>query len=114
MPSAYYVVFIDDDPIPVHGPYSFGSAKDFARIGSQGKSRRVVTQGKGENARVVRVYWKSHRLWPVGPEEIGIAGLRTNEWPRDFIPYITKSLRGPYMSARKRLAADGLLIGGAA
>lgn len=114
MAGKYYVMFVDDTPIPVYGPYSFKSAKDFARIGSQGKSRRVVTYGRKVGARVVRVYWKTYRLWPVGQEEIGIAGLRGSEWPRDPVPYVSKTLRGPFVSARERLATEGLPIGGTA
>jgi hypothetical protein len=87
----YYVMFIDDRPISVYGPYTLKIAKDFARIGSQyGTSRRLVTRGL--NGDPVRLYQKGYRRWPRGGVEIEGAGLTPGELPNDQKPYLPENL----------------------
>lgn len=87
----YYVMFIDDRPIPVYGPHRLNDAKDFARIGSQfGRSRRMVTRGL--NGQSVRVYQDGHRRWPRTAEEVATAELKDKEIPDDLNPYLPEKL----------------------
>jgi len=85
---AYYVHFIDDDPVIVYGPYSLGSAKDFARIGSipgkSGGGRRAVFTGPDADSRLVRVYEEGERVWP--RSVAALAGLEDHEIPRVLAP----------------------------
>jgi len=84
----YFVAMIDDDPVPVYGPYAIKSAKDFARIGSKYGGRRMVFCG--DDGSIKRVYAKGYRMWPWGTNEIEEAGLSAAETPKVAMPYLPR------------------------
>ncbi len=84
----YYVAMVDDDPVPIYGPYGLKSAKDFARIGSQYGGRRLVFDGTDGSPK--RLYAKGFRVWPWGEEEIEGAGLSKAETPKQAAPYLPR------------------------
>jgi hypothetical protein len=108
MPGGYFVHFIDDDPVLVYGPYSFASAKDFARIGSQpgktGGGRRAVFDGPEPGSRLIRVYEEGERMWPRSLE--GMESLTASERPRVLAPKLRRvHTSAPYMSNAAAAAA---------
>lgn len=92
MTAQYYVHMVEDEPPRVYGPYPLKNAKQFALIGSRFGGRRVVTWGKNE--RVVRVYAKGHRVWPVGPQQVRQAKLDAAEIPIQITPRQPKAPQG--------------------